>query len=102
MRSEANAKLIVHNGFDFRLCGSGASGRGSYFATDASYSNNYADSSSPYKSIFVARVALGRVHPDTGHGTMRPPDGFDSVASGSNFVVFDNRAALPEYVVYYS
>ena len=54
------------------------------------------------RCMFAARVALGRMSHSESSSQLRPPQGFDSVASGSRtFVVFDNRSALPEYVVYF-
>ena len=51
---------ICHQNFDWRLCKRAAYGIGSYFSTDASYSNGFttADSSS-VMSMFYADVLVG-------------------------------------------
>jgi hypothetical protein len=115
-----NTADILRHGFDFRLASMGMSGTGTYFATDASYSIKTfaADISTALwlpgelpadalttvgkrTCILVARVALGNVcRLANSRDTRRPPEGFDSVASCErNFVVFDNRAAMPEFLI---
>ena len=113
-RSMENTMKIVDGGFDFRLCG-GVSGRGVYFASDAKYSvggiyaarvdtwDDFANVEEfrSCKCVFAARVVLGRVsNSQADSRTVRPPEGYDSVLScDRNYVVFDNRAALPEFLV---
>ena len=96
-----NTRDIMNHGFEFRLCRSGASGRGTYFASDASYSSDYASHVPEGRCMIVARIALGRVGVIADSSTtLRPPDGYDSIKSFErNFVVFDNRAALPEFLL---
>lgn len=74
-RGNANEKYLYHGtspetinnicaqNFDFRVSGKNATmfGKGSYFATTASYSHGYTSKdSSGYFSMFVAQVLVGK------------------------------------------
>ncbi|NXN97128.1 PAR12 polymerase, partial [Rhinopomastus cyanomelas] len=102
---------ICQQNFDWRVCGlhGTAYGKGSYFARDASYSNNYCDGSSSTKSMFLARVLVGEF--TTGQSSyMRPPlrdnqNFYDSCvndsANPSIFVIFEKHQIYPEYLIKY-
>ena len=62
------------------------------------------------KALLVCHVVVGKPHPTTNNmeALVSPPDGCDSVwgkAGGSlnfeEFVVYDNHAALPQYIMFY-
>ncbi|XP_066540859.1 protein mono-ADP-ribosyltransferase PARP12-like [Hoplias malabaricus] len=105
-------EAICEQNFDWRVCGLHATlyGKGSYFARDASYSDNYINSSNNFKKMFVARVLVG--HYTCGHQTfVRPPaktpgKGFydscvDSKNNPSIFVVFEKYQIYPEFIIEY-
>lgn len=84
--------------------------KGSYFATDASYSDRYSDSANN-KSMFVARVLVGdytRGNP----GLVRPPakstakDFYDScvnnISDPSIFIIFEKHQIYPEFIIEYA
>ena len=75
IRGDANEKYLYHGtspetieyicaqNFDFRMSGKNATkyGKGSYFATTASYSHNYSkEDSQGYFTMFVGQVLVGR------------------------------------------
>ncbi|XP_062860331.1 protein mono-ADP-ribosyltransferase PARP12-like [Trichomycterus rosablanca] len=121
--AEVNEKLLFHGtnqslidpiceqNFDWRICGKhGTSyGKGSYFATDASYSDRYSDSVNN-KMMFVARVLVGSY--TYGNSSMvRPPakttgkDLYDScvnnISDPSIFVIFEKHQIYPEFIIEY-
>eukprot|EP00455_Lapot_gusevi_P003361 TRINITY_DN11381_c0_g4_i1.p1 TRINITY_DN11381_c0_g4~~TRINITY_DN11381_c0_g4_i1.p1 ORF type:complete len:161 (-),score=8.49 TRINITY_DN11381_c0_g4_i1:89-571(-) len=97
-----------HYGFDFRLSQPGLWGRGSYFATNARYSLDYAHtSSSGSKWIFLADVILGEVyHCAQNRNLIMPPDHYDSVSGlaneSLNYVVYEHQRSYPKYLIEYS
>uniref|UniRef100_A0A8D0GSZ7 Poly(ADP-ribose) polymerase family member 12 n=1 Tax=Sphenodon punctatus TaxID=8508 RepID=A0A8D0GSZ7_SPHPU len=103
---------ICEQNFDWRICGlhGTAYGKGSYFARDASYSDNYSKSNSSIKTMFLARVLVGEF--TTGSSSyLRPPakddkKGFydscvNSVSHPSIFVIFEKHQIYPEYLIEY-
>jgi hypothetical protein len=80
---QANESLVWHGtrstppddiydtdeGFDFRFAQAGMWGKGSYFAVNSSYSDNYAyQETNGYKTMFLAKVCLGdstEIQPDS-------------------------------------
>lgn len=67
---------ICKQNFDWRVCGKKGTkyGKGSYFATNASYSHSYADSGSDgSRFMFLARVLVGSfIKGEPGY--QRPPN----------------------------
>ncbi|MBN3299318.1 PAR12 polymerase, partial [Amia calva] len=110
---KSNVEAICNQNFDWRICGihGTAYGKGTYFATDASYSHTYSASESDRRLMFVARVLVGEI---TGGKAsyLRPPskdDGktfYDScvnnVSHPTVFVVFEKHQIYPEYIIEYS
>ncbi|CAE7244653.1 Trank1 [Symbiodinium sp. CCMP2592] len=117
--SLGTAKDIACEGFDFRVANEGGYyGKGTYFASQACKSHQYTDRNSiSLNCIIIARVLLG----DPDYATRcrlrfnRPPGGKDSVIARPGdmgghqsgwqthmeFVIFENAAAYPEYVLLY-
>ena len=99
-------------GFDFRFGNAGMWGKGTYFASDASYSSKYAHTSDQaHNQMFLAFVL-------TGLSTAQPPDSsldkpplkpgssedrYDSVngLSGSTkiYIVYDHDKSYPAYLI---
>lgn len=84
---------------------------GSYFARDASYSDQYSQSADTTKKMFVARVLVG--HYTSGHNSLlRPPPktmgkGFydscvDDCSNPSIFVIFEKYQIYPEFIIEYA
>ncbi|XP_036007960.1 protein mono-ADP-ribosyltransferase PARP12 isoform X2 [Fundulus heteroclitus] len=104
---------ICEQNFDWRMCGvhGTAYGKGSYFAKDASYSDNYSKiGGSRTKTMFVALVLIGEY--TTGSGSyVRPPQKagskafydscVNSTGNPSIFVIFDKQQIYPEYLIKY-
>ena len=117
-RSDVVQSIFTQN-FDWRCAGKNATafGKGSYFASDASYSDKYTGSdrrgSDSKHWMFMARVLLGDY--TQGHcDYVRPPpkDGnapygelYDSCVNRQPqpfiFVIFDHDQCYPEYVICY-
>ncbi|NWU69076.1 PAR12 polymerase, partial [Pterocles burchelli] len=103
---------ICQQNFDWRICGLHGTvyGKGgSYFARDASYSDNYCREDLYTKSMFLARVLVGEFTVGKSH-YVRPPlkdnqNFYDScVNSSSNpsiFVIFEKQQIYPEYLIEY-
>ncbi|GAB0176946.1 protein mono-ADP-ribosyltransferase PARP12-like [Grus japonensis] len=103
---------ICHQNFDWRICGLHGTvyGKGSYFARDASYSDNYCKEDLYTKTMFLARVLVGEF--TLGNSSyVRPPlkdnqNFYDScVNSSSNpsiFVIFEKHQIYPEYLIEYT
>eukprot|EP00076_Gallus_gallus_P024047 XP_015146091.1 zinc finger CCCH-type antiviral protein 1 isoform X2 [Gallus gallus] len=104
--------ICSHN-FDWRVCGSNGNlyGKGSYFASDASYSHGYCQSAGKSTIMFMARVLVGDYAQGKEH-YVRPPaklvGGFqfydscvDDVANPSIFVIFEKNQIYPEYLIEY-
>lgn len=106
-------EAICKQNFDWRICGTHGTiyGKGSYFARDAKYSDEYTGKATK-RSMFVCRVLVGDyTRGDSSY--MRPPskDGGDSyfydscvdnVHNPSIFVVFEKHQIYPEYLITYS
>lgn len=111
-------QAIFHQNFDWRMSGKNATlfGRGSYFASDARYSDRYTGRPEDVNKIrwmFLARVLVGRsvmgaqdltrpppLDPRKPHGELYDSC-VDHVAKPRVFVVFDTDQCYPEYVVSY-
>ncbi|NXA85025.1 PAR12 polymerase, partial [Melanocharis versteri] len=102
---------ICQQNFDWRICGLHGTvyGKGSYFARDASYSDNYCGADSHTKTMFLARVLVGEFTLGSSD-YVRPPmkdsqNFYDScVNSSSNpsiFVIFEKQQIYPEYLIEY-
>ncbi|XP_075359097.1 protein mono-ADP-ribosyltransferase PARP12-like isoform X1 [Mycteria americana] len=102
---------ICQQNFDWRICGLHGTvyGKGSYFARDASYSDNYCSKDSYTKTMFLARVLVGEFTLGSS-SYVRPPlkdnqNFYDScVNSSSNpsiFVIFEKHQIYPEYLIEY-
>jgi hypothetical protein len=103
------------NGFDLRFCNAGMWGKGTYFAVNASYSNNYAYTSGTSKQMFLARVAVGdSIKMNNDQSIKMPPfkqnpkyfeERYDSIegnTGGSDiFIVYENKQAYPSYLITY-
>ncbi|XP_009693167.1 PREDICTED: poly [ADP-ribose] polymerase 12, partial [Cariama cristata] len=103
---------ICQQNFDWRICGLHGTvyGKGSYFARDASYSDNYCKEDSYTKTMFLARVLVGEFTLGSS-SYVRPPlkdsqNFYDScVNSSSNpsiFVIFEKQQIYPEYLIEYA
>ena len=108
--SRENVDGICQQGFDWRIAGSSVGtrfGKGSYFATTASFAKDYADS----KQLFVVRVLVGEstvgdpdyVKPPPKNPKKPKGDTFDScvntMENPSMYVVFEQDRAYPEYLI---
>ncbi|KFW92728.1 Poly [ADP-ribose] polymerase 12, partial [Phalacrocorax carbo] len=109
--SKKYTDAICHQNFDWRICGLHGTvyGKGSYFARDASYSDNYCLEDSHCKTMFLARVLVGEFTLGSS-SYVRPPlkdnqNFYDScVNSSSNpsiFVIFEKQQIYPEYLIEY-
>ncbi|NWR65587.1 PAR12 polymerase, partial [Bucorvus abyssinicus] len=104
-------EAICQQNFDWRICGLHGTvyGKGSYFARDASYSNNYCSEASYTKTMFLARVLVGEF--TLGRSSyVRPPlkdnqNFYDSCVNDSSnpsiFVIFEKQQIYPEYLIEY-
>ena len=109
-------------GFDFRFCFRGMWGTGTYFAVNASYSNDYAYTTVTGKQMILAKVLIGETcqcNPDS--SLKKPPvksqsklggsrntfedELYDSVKGHTNgsdiFVIYDHEKAYPAYLITY-
>ncbi len=111
------------DGFDMRYGLQGMWGVANYFAVNASYSHNYAYSSTRGKQIFLATVLTGDSHECPSNGNLRmPPTKQSSGATGGGnvqitqmkydtvtghtggsqvFMTYDNDKAYPAYLITY-
>lgn len=107
---------ICKQNFDWRVCGKTGTkyGKGSYFATKASYSHLYAKSGSDgFQFMFLAKVLVGsfiKEEPEYRRPPNKDPsnpssDLFDSCVDNERnpeiFVIFDSDQCYPEYVIKY-
>uniref|UniRef100_A0A1W7RBE8 Zinc finger CCCH-type antiviral protein 1 n=1 Tax=Agkistrodon contortrix contortrix TaxID=8713 RepID=A0A1W7RBE8_AGKCO len=112
--SPSKLKAICMDNFDWRICGTNgtAYGKGSYFARDANYSDNYCQAKDDEKVMFVAQVLVGEYAVGRPIYT-RPPakltgvlDTYDScvdrTVNPSVFVIFEKHQAYPAYLIFYS
>ncbi|XP_030646594.1 protein mono-ADP-ribosyltransferase PARP12-like [Chanos chanos] len=110
---QALVDAICEQNFDWRICGTHGTvyGKGSYFARDASYSHHYVHTDSSTKTMFVARVLVGRFTKGQGSFVRPPakPNGtglydscVDSMSDPSIFVIFEKYQIYPEFVIEYT
>ncbi|XP_010155816.1 PREDICTED: poly [ADP-ribose] polymerase 12, partial [Eurypyga helias] len=109
--SKKYVEAICQQNFDWRICGLHGTvyGKGSYFARDASYSNNYCREDSNTKTMFLARVLVGEFTLGSS-SYVRPPlkdnkNFYDSCVNcylhPSIFVIFEKQQIYPEYLIEY-
>ena len=107
---------ICTRNFDHRVCGKNGTkyGQGSYFAVDASYSNEFSKTKG-YKTryMFLVKVLTGefiRGEEDFRRPPLKDPrnlagDLYDSCVNDENlpkiFVIFDNEQCYPLYLIKY-
>ncbi|XP_075795472.1 protein mono-ADP-ribosyltransferase PARP12 isoform X2 [Pelodiscus sinensis] len=110
--SKKHIDAICQQNFDWRICGlhGTAYGKGSYFARDASYSDNYSKTDLDIKTMFLARVLTGDF--TLGNSSyLRPPakdnenhfydSCVNSLSNPSIFVIFEKHQIYPEYLIEY-
>lgn len=109
--SKKDIDAICQQNFDWRICGLHGTvyGKGSYFARDASYSDNYCGTDSHTKTMFLARVLVGEFTVGSSD-YVRPPmkdsqNFYDSCVNNSSnpsiFVIFEKQQIYPEYLIEY-
>uniref|UniRef100_A0A8D2PNR0 Poly(ADP-ribose) polymerase family member 12 n=2 Tax=Zosterops lateralis melanops TaxID=1220523 RepID=A0A8D2PNR0_ZOSLA len=109
--SKKDIDAICQQNFDWRICGLHGTvyGKGSYFARDASYSDNYCGPDSHTKTMFLARVLVGEFTLGSSD-YVRPPmkdsqNFYDSCVNNSTnpsiFVIFEKQQVYPEYLIEY-
>ncbi|XP_056368010.1 protein mono-ADP-ribosyltransferase PARP12-like isoform X1 [Oenanthe melanoleuca] len=109
--SKKDIEAICQQNFDWRICGLHGTvyGKGSYFARDASYSDNYCGADSYTKTMFLARVLVGEFTLGSSD-YVRPPmkdsqNFYDSCVNNysnpSIFVIFEKQQIYPEYLIEY-
>ena len=108
-------------GFDFRYCTRGMWGTGTYFAVNASYSDNYAFCSAGAKQLILAKVLTGETYQCSPNPELKKPpikkhtqtsgtvfidELFDSVSGHTNgsdiFIIYDHEKAYPDYLITYT
>ena len=105
------------DGFDMRLSKDGLWGGGTYFAENASYSDNYSfKCDSGEKQMFLARILAGDSADISPDSTLRKPpkkkssgglslscyDSVTGISKGSRiYVVYDNNKSYPSYLITY-
>jgi len=122
--STSIAATIAMEGFDFRLSKPGFYGKGTYFASQACKSHQYAHKDGDTRLIILSRVVLGDTwfaqevdrnlqRPPTRQGKSRPYDSIiakpgpmpghsQDEQSHQEFVLFDKAQAYPEFLIEYS
>ncbi|XP_025939652.1 poly [ADP-ribose] polymerase 12-like [Apteryx rowi] len=110
--SKKHIDAICQQNFDWRICGLHGTvyGKGSYFARDASYSDNYCREDLHIKTMFLARVLVGEFTLGSS-SYVRPPlkdnqNSFydscvNSLSNPSIFVIFEKQQIYPEYLIEY-
>ncbi|NXI80855.1 PAR12 polymerase, partial [Rhipidura dahli] len=109
--SKKDIDAICQQNFDWRICGLHGTvyGKGSYFARDASYSDNYCGPDTHTKTMFLARVLVGEFTVGSSD-YVRPPmkdrqNFYDSCVNNSSnpsiFVIFEKQQIYPEYLIEY-
>uniref|UniRef100_UPI00398F291D protein mono-ADP-ribosyltransferase PARP12-like n=1 Tax=Pristiophorus japonicus TaxID=55135 RepID=UPI00398F291D len=106
--------IVCQENFDWRICGTHGEGygKGSYFARDASYADNYFFTTSATKTMFLARVLVGQFFKGRAN-YCRPPskDGSftnlydsctDNISDPTIFVIFEKHQIYPEYIIEYN
>ncbi|NWW98954.1 PAR12 polymerase, partial [Caloenas nicobarica] len=109
--SEKYIDAICQQNFDWRICGLHGTvyGKGSYFARDASYSDNYCGEDSYTKTMFLARVLVGEFTLGCSSYVWPPlkdnQNFYDSCVNNysnpSIFVIFEKQQIYPEYLIEY-
>ena len=103
----ADPELIYKSfdtGFDLQYAQHGSYGKGLYFAMDASYSCNgyqYQTKKGTYQ-VIVADVFLGKHANRTEQGGLKAASGYDSVFSGSFYIIYNNFHSYPLYLIEYN
>ena len=109
------------DGFDMRYSRQGLWGVANYFAVNASYSHNYAHTSSHGKQMFLVKVLTGDSHDCPSNRDLRMPPAktspqsgdvqmagakYDTVTGNTNgsqvFMTYDNDKAYPAYLITYN
>lgn len=100
---EYNIKSIADNGFDRTKNVTSAYGKGTYFAKEANYSKNYSTLSyDDISFMFVCKVALSIPCQGRGYSEIDKSKynyAVDNLLNPTIFVVPDDEAALPVYIV---
>ncbi|KFP57773.1 Poly [ADP-ribose] polymerase 12, partial [Cathartes aura] len=109
--SKKYVDAICQQNFDWRICGLHGTvyGKGSYFARDASYSDNYCREGSYTKTMFLARVLVGEFTLGSSSYVWPPlkdnQNFYDSCVNNSSnpsiFVIFEKQQIYPEYLIEY-
>ncbi|XP_077195904.1 protein mono-ADP-ribosyltransferase PARP12-like [Paroedura picta] len=121
----SHVDAICQQNFDWRICGihGTAYGKGSYFARDASYSDNYCNdnlvskinlffkTNLDSKTMFLARVLVGEFTNGLSNYLRPPAKGsqntafydscVNSIQNPSIFVIFEKHQIYPEYLIKY-
>lgn len=100
-------RVIVENGWKINYAGDkNLWGRGTYFASDASYSAGYAyqDNKTGHKQLFLAKVITGLgLQCLENKNIKEEPRGYNSIVGWRHgswiYVVYDNARACPCYLV---
>ena len=100
---------IIRSGWLLSKAGTGLFGKGIYFSSTPSKSNNYNANrsiSGGLKSMFVAHVVVGRGYKltSTDSSYTAPPNGYHSVLgelSNDETIVYEESAAIPMYLILY-
>ncbi|KAK2141009.1 hypothetical protein LSH36_1185g00068 [Paralvinella palmiformis] len=100
-------RCICREGFDWRVCGKHGTlyGNGSYFARDASYSNNYSiKNRSRKRQMFLSLVLVG-AYTQGEQNVTRPPQLYnscvDDMTDPNIYVIFHDDQSYPEYLIEY-
>jgi len=120
--TRSNPPQVLYNGqdgFDYKFSDGGMWGRGTYFATNAVYSDSYSFQvpSTSEQQFFMAKALIGDTVELPSDGQLKMPpvkpsqskahheERFDSVkaitSSSINYVVYDISRAYPAYLVTY-
>jgi len=103
----------VDVGFDMRFSDSGMWGRGTYFAKNASYSNDYCFiTPNNQKQMFLAEVLVGKYLTCPSDRKIRRPPlmpnsiyQYNSVSGNTNgsdvWIVYENNLAYPQFLITY-
>ena len=102
----ADPELICKSfdtGFDLQYAAHGSYGKGLYFALNASYScNGYQHQTQQGTcQVIVADVFLGKHANRTEQGGLKAQSGYDSVFSGSFYIIYNNFHSYPLYLIEY-
>ncbi|KAG8985835.1 hypothetical protein FRB90_004419 [Tulasnella sp. 427] len=111
--TQCSVCLILKNSYDVKFAAAGMFGKGIYTSATSSKSDTYtrgAAPGSPYKAMFLNRVAVGKgkILTSADSSLRASPAGFDSVianpGSGLNYdelIVYDNDAIRTSWLLLY-